>query len=105
MTSVAKPAAGRELLRELRTARNNGDQEKIVGLLEEIALVAPDLRGAACEIIRGDDDDGADARESWAGSFFIYTVPQLPDEPEPEAVVPPSKALVVKRRMLPTPPG
>ena len=37
MTSVAKPAAGRELLRELRAARNNGDQEKIVELLKQIA--------------------------------------------------------------------
>jgi hypothetical protein len=102
MTSVAKPAVGRELLRELRAARNNGDQERIVELLKEIALVAPDLQGAACEIIRGDDDDGADKRESWAAGFFISSEPQPPAELVPLAVVPTSKALVVKRRKLPS---
>ena len=81
-------------------ARSESDQEKIVSLF---ALVAPDLRGAACEIIRGDDDDGADKRESWAAGFFISSEPQPPAELVPLAVVPTSKALVVKRRLLPTP--
>jgi hypothetical protein len=104
MTSVARPArADRKLLSDLRAARAESDQGRIVGLLKEIALVAPELQGAACEIVRGDDDEGADQRESWAAGFFIYTGPQLEDEQEPVAIVSPvvSKSLEVKRRKIP----
>ena len=80
MTSAAQPKAGRKLLSDLRLARSESDQGKIVELLKQIALVAPELAGAACEIIRGDDDDGAEARESWAEGFFISPEPQPPAE-------------------------
>jgi hypothetical protein len=104
MTSVAQPRVGRKLLSDLRAARAESDQQKIVDLLTAIALVAPVLQGAACEIVRGDDDDGADQREKWAEGFFISPEPQPRDEPEPLTVVPKPEpsALVVKRRKLPS---
>jgi hypothetical protein len=99
MTSIAQPKAeGRELLAKLRAARAESDQGKIVDLPKELALVAPELQGAACEIVRGDDDDGADQRERWAAGFFIYTGPQLEAEPKPLTVVSPAE---VKRRKIP----
>jgi hypothetical protein len=85
MASMLKPArVGRELLGKLRAARVESDGAKIVDLL----TIAPELQGAACEIVRGDDDDGADQRELWAQGFFISPEPQPTVELEPREVVP-----------------
>ena len=68
--------AGREWLVELRAARDEGNQPRVADLLTEIAVQAPELQGAACEVVRGNNDAAADQREEWARGFFISATPQ-----------------------------
>ncbi len=82
MSEAVGARVARSFLGELRAARSESDQKKIADLLSEIALAAPELQGAACEIVRGDDDDGADLREGWAQSFFILPKAQPREEPK-----------------------
>jgi hypothetical protein len=63
--------ARREWLAEFRAARDEGNQPRVADLLTEIAVRAPELQGAACEVVRGNNDAAADQREEWARGFFI----------------------------------
>ena len=74
--AVEVRAARREWLVELRAARDEGDQPRVADLLTEIAVQAPELQGAACEVVRGNNDAAADQREEWARGFFISAAPQ-----------------------------
>ena len=67
MTAVAK---ARDWLAELRRARDARDKDAFIDLLTAIALAAPELQGAACEIARGFGDE-EDQWEEWAKGFFI----------------------------------
>jgi hypothetical protein len=67
MTAVAK---ARDWLPELRQARDARDKDAFIDLLTAIALAAPELQGAACEIARGVGDD-EERWEKWAKGFFI----------------------------------
>ena len=56
-------AKARDWLAELRRARDARDKDAFIDLLTAIALAAPGLQGAACEIARGfGDEDGIDGR-------------------------------------------
>ena len=68
--------AGREWLVELRAARDEGETRRVADLLTEIAVQAPELQGAACEVVRGNNDAAAVKREEWARGFFISGTPQ-----------------------------
>ena len=70
MTAAVEVRARREWLVELRAARDEGDQPRVADLLTEIAVQAPELQGAACEVVRGNNDAAADQREEWARGFF-----------------------------------
>jgi hypothetical protein len=78
MTARAKVGPERGWLVELRAARDEGPPAmgRVAELLAEIAVQAPELQGAACEVVRGINDAGAVKREEWARSFFISAKPQ-----------------------------
>ena len=55
-------AKARDWLAELRRARDARDKDAFIDLLTAIALAAPALQGAACEITRGFGDEEDNGR-------------------------------------------
>ena len=93
MTAVAK---ARDWLAELRRARDARDKDAFIDLLTAIALAAPELQGAACEIARGFGDE-EDQWEEWAKGFFISPSTQSDVESAVVEVVPEAAAGVLRR--------
>ena len=93
MTAKIKVGPERGWLVELRAARDEGSPAvgRVAELLAEIAVQAPELQGAACEVVRGNNDADAVKREEWARGFFSgATQPRVEDTtatPEAEPVV------------------
>ena len=89
--------ARREWLAELRAARDEGETRRVADLLTEIAVQAPELQGAACEVVRGNNDAGAVKREEWARGFFISRTPQLGEEATTTQFAPGPGVVVLQR--------
>ncbi len=101
-------AAGpqRDWLSELRGAEGRRDIDEFTDLLGLVAVAAPELREPASVVARGfgEGDPGEEARwQEWARGFFIYPKPQPGEELRAEIQPAVPKALVVKRRKLPSP--
>jgi hypothetical protein len=89
-------AKARDWLAELRRARDARDKDAFIDLLTAIALAAPALQGAACEIARGFGDE-EDKWEEWAKGFFISPTPPPEIESEVVEVVPQAVPGVLQR--------
>ena len=84
-------AKARNWLAELRRARDTRDKDAFIDLLTAIALAAPALQGAACEIARGFGDEDGDRWEEWAKGFFISRIPKSEVESKVVEVAPPAR--------------